>query len=65
MVANKDELALPIGWEPRNYLPDTAAFARAWQSDTEAFAMFSASDLAGFLRPTPFPCKSSRATRAE
>jgi len=28
MVVNKDELAQPIAWEPGNYLPDTAAFAR-------------------------------------
>ena len=55
MVANKDELALPIGWEPRNYLPDAAAFAHAWQSDPEAFAMFSANDLDGFLKAHPVP----------
>jgi len=55
MVANKDELAQPIGWEPRNYLPDTAAFARAWQSDPEAFALFNARDLAGFLEAHPVP----------
>jgi 4-amino-4-deoxy-L-arabinose transferase-like glycosyltransferase len=55
MVANKDELAQPIAWEPRKYLPDTAAFARAWQSDPEAFAMFSANDLAGFLEAHPVP----------
>jgi 4-amino-4-deoxy-L-arabinose transferase-like glycosyltransferase len=57
MVANKDELEQPIGWEPRNYLPDTAAFARAWQSDPEAFAMFSANDLAGFLEAHPVPMR--------
>jgi len=55
MVANKDELAQPIAWEPRNYLPDTAAFARAWQSDREAFAMFNSKDLAGFLQAHPVP----------
>ena len=55
MVANKDELAQPIAWEPRNYLPDTAAFARAWQNDSKAFAMFNARDLAGFLEAHPVP----------
>ncbi|HYS50264.1 MAG TPA: hypothetical protein VEM33_00105, partial [Burkholderiales bacterium] len=55
MVVNKDELAQPIAWEPRNYLPDTAAFARAWQSDREAFAMFNADDLDAFLKSHPVP----------
>ena len=55
MVVNKDELAQPIAWEPRNYLPDTAAFARAWQADREAFAMFNADDLDAFLKAHPVP----------
>ncbi len=55
MVASKDELAQPIAWEPQKFLPDTAAFARAWQADREAFAMFNADDLAGFLRDHPVP----------
>jgi hypothetical protein len=55
MVANKDELAQPIGWEPGNYLPDTGEFARAWQGDRKAFAMFNAIDLAGFLQAHPVP----------
>jgi len=55
MVASKDELAQPIAWEPQKFLPDTAAFARTWQSDREAFAMFNADDLAGFLRDHPVP----------
>jgi 4-amino-4-deoxy-L-arabinose transferase-like glycosyltransferase len=57
MVANKDELAQPIGWEPQKYLPDTAAFARAWQSDPEAFALFNANDLPGFLQAHPVPMR--------
>ena len=44
MVAYKDELAQPIAWEPQNYLPDLEAFARAWQADREAWAIFNASD---------------------
>ncbi len=55
MVSYKDELAQPIGWEPRKFLPDTAAFARAWQSDGDAFAMFSAKDLGDFLKSHPVP----------
>jgi 4-amino-4-deoxy-L-arabinose transferase-like glycosyltransferase len=55
MVVNKDELAQPIAWEPRNYLPDTAAFARAWQADREAFALFSVNDLDAFLKSHPIP----------
>ncbi len=55
MVAYKDELAQPISWEPQKFLPDTAAFARAWQADREALAMFSAKDLAGFLKAYPVP----------
>jgi len=55
MVVNKDELAQPIAWEPRDYLPDTAAFARAWTADREAFAMFNANDLDAFLKSHPVP----------
>jgi 4-amino-4-deoxy-L-arabinose transferase-like glycosyltransferase len=55
MVVNKDELEQPIAWEPRNYLPDTAAFARAWQADREAFAMFNVNELDGFLKAHPVP----------
>ncbi len=55
MVAYKDELALPIAWEPGGFLPDTEAFARAWQADREALAMFSAKDLDGFLKAHPVP----------
>jgi len=55
LVVNKDELAQPIAWEPRNYLPDTAAFARAWQADREAFAMFNATTSTRFLKAHPVP----------
>ena len=53
MVGFKDELAQPIAWEPQKFLPDNAAFARAWESDPEAFAMFNMQDLAGFLETHP------------
>jgi hypothetical protein len=55
MVVNKDELAQAIAWEPRDYLPDTAAFARAWQADREAFALFNANDLDAFLKSHAVP----------
>ena len=57
MVGYKDELAAPIAREPRDFLPDAAAFARSWQSDRDAFAMFSANDLAGFLKAHPVPMR--------
>src|SRR6266581_1266199 len=55
MVVNKDELAQPIAWEPREFLPDAAAFARAWQADREALALFNANDLDVFLKSHPVP----------
>lgn len=39
MVSYKDELAVPIGWEPRTFLPDVAAFERAWRAAPAAFAL--------------------------
>jgi len=54
MVSDKDELEQPIGWEPQKFLPDMAAFARAWQADGEAYAMFSPEDdLIAFLKAYP------------
>jgi len=55
MVANMDELVDPIGRAPRDFLPDAAAFARAWQADREAYAMFNANDLPAFLKAYPVP----------
>ncbi|HEY6239688.1 MAG TPA: glycosyltransferase family 39 protein [Burkholderiales bacterium] len=57
MVGVKDELTQPIAWEPQKFLPDAAAFARAWESDRDAFAMFSANDLDGFLKAHPIPVR--------
>ena len=53
MVANMDELADPIGREPGDFLPDAAAFARAWEADRDAFAMFNINDLQPFLKAHP------------
>jgi 4-amino-4-deoxy-L-arabinose transferase-like glycosyltransferase len=55
MVAVKDELVDPIERAPRDFLPDAAAFARAWQADREAFAMFNNNDLEPFLKAHPVP----------
>jgi hypothetical protein len=55
MVSVTDELDDPIRRAPRDFLPDAAAFARAWEADREAFAMFNIADLPGFLRAHPVP----------
>ena len=55
MVAYKDELAQAIGWEPRKFLPDLAAFARAWQTDRDAFAMFNPRGFDDFSKAYPVP----------
>jgi 4-amino-4-deoxy-L-arabinose transferase-like glycosyltransferase len=57
MVSVKDELADPIEREPRDFLPDAAAFVRSWQADGDAFAMFAAKDLADFLKAHPVPMR--------
>jgi 4-amino-4-deoxy-L-arabinose transferase-like glycosyltransferase len=57
MVAVKDELADPIEREPRDFLPDAAAFARSWQADGQAFAMFAGNDLDAFLKAYPLPMR--------
>ena len=53
MVGYKDELAQPIEWEPARFLPDAAAFARAWQAAPRAYAIFRASELGEFRRQYP------------
>ena len=57
MVAVKDELVDPIERTPRDFLPDAAAFARAWEADGDAFAMFNAADLEPFLKAHPVPMR--------
>jgi 4-amino-4-deoxy-L-arabinose transferase-like glycosyltransferase len=44
MVAYKDELAVPIGWEPDKFLPDIDAFVRAWSRDGRAYAVVAPAD---------------------
>jgi len=55
MVVYRDELAQPIGWEPGGFIPDLDTFARRWQADREAYAMFKAADFEGFLKDHPLP----------
>lgn len=57
MVAYVDELAQPIGWAPGNYIPDLAAFARAWQADREAWAVFSARDFPEMQKTLQIPMR--------
>jgi 4-amino-4-deoxy-L-arabinose transferase-like glycosyltransferase len=45
MVGYKDELAIPIGWEPQKFIADRSAFERAWTKADRAYAMFAARDL--------------------
>lgn len=55
MVAYKDELGQPIGWAPGNYIPDLAAFARAWKADRQAWAVFSTSDFPEMQKSLQIP----------
>ena len=48
MVSYRDELAVPIGWEPEKFIPDLPAFAEAWKRDREAYAFFAAKDFEEF-----------------
>jgi MFS family permease len=57
MVSVMDELGDPIGREPRDFLPDTEAFARAWEAAPDAFAMFNVNDLQPFLKAHPLPMR--------
>ena len=55
MVGYKDELATSIGWEPGRYLPDVASFARAWQADRAAFAVFAPGDFDSLRKTLEIP----------
>jgi len=48
MVSYRDELAVPIGWEPEKFIPDLPAFVEAWKRDREAYAFFAAKDFEDF-----------------
>lgn len=45
MVVYKDELAIPIGWEPQRFIADRAGFERAWAQADRAYAMLPARDI--------------------
>jgi len=55
MVGYKDELATSIGWEPDGFLPDVAAFVRAWQAHGEAFALFAPNDFESIRKTAGIP----------
>jgi len=44
MVKYRDELGMAIDWEPRKFVPDLAAFARAWHEAPQAWAFVPAND---------------------
>jgi hypothetical protein len=55
MVGYKDELAQAIGWEPRAFIPDLPAFARAWTAEREAYAFFAVRDFERLRRELGVP----------
>ena len=44
MVAYRDELGQAVDWEPQKFVPDLAAFARAWSAAPAAYAVVPAGD---------------------
>jgi 4-amino-4-deoxy-L-arabinose transferase-like glycosyltransferase len=55
MVGYTDELAQAIGWEPRDFIPDRAGFARAWKGEREAYAFFAVRDFERLRRELDLP----------
>jgi 4-amino-4-deoxy-L-arabinose transferase-like glycosyltransferase len=55
MVGYKDELAQAVGWEPERFIPDLAAFARAWNAEREAYAFFAVRDFERLRRALDVP----------
>ena len=55
MVDYQDELAQAIGWEPRAFIPDLSAFARAWKGEREAYAFFAVRDFERLRRELDLP----------
>lgn len=50
MVAYQDELASGIAWEPAKFLPDYAAFRRAWAASDKAMALMDPREYAAFAK---------------
>ena len=44
-----------IGWEPREFIPDLAGFARAWTGEREAYAFFAVRDFERLRRELDLP----------
>ena len=44
MVGYKDELAVPISWEAKRFIPDLDSFGRTWNAEPEAYAFFAVRD---------------------
>ncbi|HEU4352658.1 MAG TPA: glycosyltransferase family 39 protein [Burkholderiales bacterium] len=55
MVRYKDELERATVWEPDKFIPDAAAFARAWTSEREAYAFFAVRDFDRLRRELDVP----------
>jgi 4-amino-4-deoxy-L-arabinose transferase-like glycosyltransferase len=53
MVGYKDELEKAIAWEPAKYLPDRAAFGRAWQAARAAYAFVPAAEFDKMQKELP------------
>jgi 4-amino-4-deoxy-L-arabinose transferase-like glycosyltransferase len=53
MVGYKDELEKAIAWEASKYLPDAAAFARAWQAQAAAYAIVPAAEFDRMQKELP------------
>ena len=52
MVSYKDELAMPIGWEPRDFIANVNDFWKVWAAQPRALALISQTDFRR-LGPTP------------
>lgn len=50
MVSYRDELAVPIGWEPDKFIADLPAFAEAWRKAPAACGAFVPADFEGIRR---------------
>ncbi len=47
MVAQAEELRVPVGWEPEKFIADLGAFAAAWRREGPACAAFAPADFEG------------------
>jgi len=55
MVKYRDELGVAIDWEPLRFVPDLAAFARAWREAPKAWAFVAVGDLERLRRELGLP----------